>query len=369
MKVTLVPGNEINAELIDAWVKLQQKNPNLASPFFHPEFTRVIASVRNDVEVAIVEDGGQVVAFFPFQRGSGSIGQPVGGVISDYQGLICAQDFACDPRELLKACGLVAWDFDHVIASQAFFAPFHRYHEPSPQLDLQHGFDAYVKERRAAGSEQIKKCTNAMRRLEREVGPLRFVSHANDSDSLYQTLFWKSQQYLRSDEPDLFAISWVRGAIERIQLSQYPGCAGMLSLLFSGDRLVAGHLGMRTHAVWHYWFPAYDPTMAIYSPGIILLLKIAEHAAVIGVRKIDLGKGLNLYKARLMNGSVPLAAGSVELPSWRAFRRHAKSKLRSLILNAPLREPMRGAVYCLRRAFGTWPPKGGRKRLRNDYSR
>ena len=90
MKVTLVPGGELGSDLVRAWAEIQESNPTLASPYFHPEFTRAIATVRDDVEVAVIEDGAQVVAFFPFQRGRRSVGVPVGGIISDYQGLICS---------------------------------------------------------------------------------------------------------------------------------------------------------------------------------------------------------------------------------------------------------------------------------------
>ena len=103
---------------------LQQANPDLASPYFHPEFTKIISSVRHDVEVAIIESEGKIVALFPFQRGCGTIGRPVGDVISDYQGIICARDFRFAPSDLLGHCRLITWDFDHLITSQSSFAPF-----------------------------------------------------------------------------------------------------------------------------------------------------------------------------------------------------------------------------------------------------
>lgn len=88
----------------------------------------------------------------------------------------------------------------------------------------------------------------------------------------------------------------------------------MLSVLYAGDRMVAAHFGMRSATVWHYWFPAYDPAYAKYSPGVILLLKMAESAPAQGLKIIDLGCGEHSYKWRLMNGFVPTAKGSVELP-------------------------------------------------------
>ena len=76
MKVTLIPGPKLDDEIVRIWVCLQQANPDLASPYFHPEFTRIIASVRDGVEVAVIEDGGRVVALFPFQRESKKSGGP-----------------------------------------------------------------------------------------------------------------------------------------------------------------------------------------------------------------------------------------------------------------------------------------------------
>ena len=87
----------------------------------------------------------------------------------------------------------------------------------------------------------------------------------------------------------------------------------MLSLLYAGDQLIAGHFGMRSPTTWHYWFPSYDNAFAKYSPGVMLLLKMAEVAPAMGIRIIDMGCGLHSYKERLMNGFVPTAMVSLEL--------------------------------------------------------
>ncbi len=68
MDVTVIPGRDLDAELVRAWTELQVANPDLASPYFAPEFTQAVAAVRDDVEVAVVEERGQIVAFFPFHR-------------------------------------------------------------------------------------------------------------------------------------------------------------------------------------------------------------------------------------------------------------------------------------------------------------
>jgi CelD/BcsL family acetyltransferase involved in cellulose biosynthesis len=326
MKVSLIPGRELSDDLVRVWLGLQRANADLASPYFHPEFTNVIAASRDDVEVAVLESAGKIVAFFPFQREHGAVGRPVGGIISDYQGIICGPNFTCDPCELVGGCRLKAWDFDHLLASQSFFRRFHHSIELSPQLDLSQGFETYYRQQRSARSEQIK-----IRSIQREFGPLRFVAHSALESDLEQIIGWKSQQYAKTGASDIFLCSWIKGSVHRIHATQLPDFAGVLSVLYSGDRLVAGHFGMRAGSLLHSWFPAYDPHMAKYSPGLLLLLKMAEHAPGAGIRTIDLGKGINEYKQRFMNASCQLANGSVELLSMRWLRRTVRRKLRSMV--------------------------------------
>lgn len=331
LQVRLVRGRRLGDRQLSLWRQLQQSNSDLANPCFAPEFAQAVAAVRNDVEIAFIYEGGEAAAIFPFQRKAGSRGIPVGGIVSDYQGLICRPEFSCDPRELIRACGLVAWDFDRLLASQSLFRPFHKLCEPSARLDLSNGYEAYVAQRKASGTQQIKQCEYLMRRMEREVGPLRFVEHASDGRLLAQVLDWKSQQYRQSGWNDLLARGWGRALVERIHGQQNPGLTGMLSLLYAGDRLVAGHMGMRSQTVWHYWFPAYDRQFARFSPGILLLLKMAEAAESLRVQCIDIGTGMTLYKKRLMNASVPVAEGSVDRPAGLGLLRLARRRLKSAV--------------------------------------
>jgi CelD/BcsL family acetyltransferase involved in cellulose biosynthesis len=332
LKITRAAAAELAPRVAAAWREILAANDKLANPCFAPEFTQAVAAVRHGVELGVIEQGREVVGIFPFQRTGFGRGVPVGGIVSDYQGLICRPDFTFDPLELLRGCRLVAWDFDRLLASQRCFAPFHKLCEPSVRIDLSAGFDAYAAARRTAGTRQIARCEYMARRLERAFGPVHFVAHSRDTRALAEVLAWKSQQYRASGWKDLFATSWARALVSRLHLIEKQDFAGMLSLLYAGDRLVAGHFGLRSASVWHYWFPAYDRHFARFSPGLILLLKMAEHAPQLGLRTIDLGTGLSLYKKRLMNASVAVAEGSVERPSClhaaRTVRRRIGSWLR-----------------------------------------
>jgi CelD/BcsL family acetyltransferase involved in cellulose biosynthesis len=334
VKVSVVAGRDLDFSLRDRWRQLQRSNPDLGSPYFCVEFTEALALAHAGVEVAVIEEGGEPVAFFPYHRCPRATAKPIGGLLSDYQGFICAPHFFCDPLEILKACSLVAWDFDHLITSQTFFAPFYLSQDVSPILDLANGFDAYSASIHAARAESIK-----LRRLERDWGPTRFVLHSDNRRDLDEVLGWKSAQYLATGKRDLFLTPWVRKTVERIHTMRSKSFSGILSLLYVEDRVIAGHFGMRAGTVWHYWFPAYDPTFARYSPGLILLLRMAEAAPSLGVRTIDFGKGLAIYKERFRNGYVTVAQGSVMRPSLlkvgRQINRQGRSLARNLLRRVP----------------------------------
>src|SRR5204863_4610170 len=104
---------------------------------------------------------------------------------------------------------------------------------------------------------------------------------------------------------------WIAAVVERVRGTQDADFAGLLSVLYSGDQIVAAHLGARSRSVWHYWLPCYDRRLAKYSPGSLLLIEMAKSAESIGMRYIDLGQGLEEYKLRFMNGSIGIAAGSI----------------------------------------------------------
>ena len=326
-----------------AWSALQKADPQVASPFFRPEFAALVAQVREDVCVGVIERAGETIGFFPFQMSAFSVGQPVGGPLSDCQGFVMRAGVDWDASRIVRDCGLAEWRFDHTLAAQKPFHPYHHVETQSPIIDLSRGYESYVEDRRRDGSEQIKKAYALLRKLEREVGPVRFEVHSPDVRFLRKLMRWKSRQYRLSGKLDIFSIPWVAGVVERIHAEHQEDFAGLFSLLTVGDLPIAGHMGMRSKTVWHYWFPAYDPGYAKYSPGIILLLKMAEHANAMGISTIDMGIGRALYKQRLMNAVIPLAEGAVPGSVSRTVMSAAKSRTETWLRHSPLFTPVRKA--------------------------
>src|SRR5437764_897123 len=126
MNINVVTFEELTKAQIEAWSEIQLAEPLLASPYFRPEFTQAVSAVRDDVEVAVLTDGVRPVGFLPFHRSRWKVGYPVGLRLSDFHGLIAPATIECDPLELLRACHLNAWHFDHLVSASRTFSPFVR---------------------------------------------------------------------------------------------------------------------------------------------------------------------------------------------------------------------------------------------------
>jgi len=352
MRVRLLRPDELGRTEIDAWSRLQEGDPAFASPFFRPEFTDAVAAVRDDVHVALLEDAGSPIGFFPFQRSRGllGVGDPVGGGRSNAHGMVVAPDAEWSAPGLIRSCGLRVWRFHHLLAQQQPFAAFHETVMRSPYMDLSEGFDAYAASRRDAGSNVLSQAGRKARKMEREVGPLRFEPQTG-SAPLRDLMRWKSEQYRRTGQSDRFASRWNVELLQRIHATRAPEFAGMLSALWAGDRLAAVHMGMRSRDIWHYWFPTYDPELSPYSPGLVMLAKMAEAGPGMGIRTIDLGLGEAVYKERFMSGAAPLARGAVAPAPVRIARRTA-DRAETLIRKSPLLPVARRAARFARTRLG-----------------
>jgi CelD/BcsL family acetyltransferase involved in cellulose biosynthesis len=349
MKIKVIKADALTDEHVATWSRLQRANPALESPYFRPEFTRAVAEVCDNVEVAVLEQDGKPVGFFPFQRTRLNTARPVGGPLSDFHGLIARPELQVDAKRLIRVCGVRSWHFDHLIAEQESFQGFHYYRSGSPYMDLSRGYEAYRAERKTAHSNVIKQVTRKGRQLERECGPLRCELHAADSFQVFQTLLrWKSDQYRRTRVPNIFGYDWTVNLLHRVLDERGDAFYGMLSVLYAGDRLAAVDLGICSYGVLHSWFPTYDPELKKYSPGHVLLLKVAEAAPSAGISRIHLGKGAESYKCRYMSGEVMLAEGCVGTSVLGRAVRRSLCRMREWARGSRWRSPMQVPVRMLR---------------------
>jgi CelD/BcsL family acetyltransferase involved in cellulose biosynthesis len=315
VRISVARLQDLGAAELDRWAELQRRDPSLANPFLSAPFALATARARGGCQVAVLEDGQGEWGFLPYERSRLGAGRAIGSGVSDCQGLVHSPGLDWDAAELLQACGLGAWEFDHLLASQAPFKPYHEVAARSPVLDLSQGFEHYLGERRPSTTKLVKSTRYKQRKLGREVGEVRFEYEAADPEALRALMAWKSSQYRRTGRYDRFARPWIVRLVEELCDTHRPDFAGVLSVLYAGDRPVAAHFGLRSATVLSWWFPAYDVEFSRYSPGLILLLRLAESAADAGIGQLDLGKGHEDYKESFKSGDIAIAEGWVDRPS------------------------------------------------------
>lgn len=338
MRTTVIRPNELGPDELAVWHRFQRAVPGLDNPFLSPEFTIAVGEESPGARVAVLSDGDEIVGFFPFERRRWGVGVPIGAQVNDCQGLVHAPGADWDPKEVLRACGLTVWEFDHLVDPQPGFAPHLAHRWPAPIIDLSGGFTDYEALLRSRSSRFTRDLPRRARMLAREIGEVRF-DLAADAGLLDTVLAWKSAQYVRTGAPDLFARPWLPRLLHRLLATDHDGFTGLLSVLYAGERPAAGHLQLRFDGVLAGWFPAYDPDLGKYAPGLLHHLGTARAAGAAGVRHIELGKGGEDYKALLANGALMVGTGQATrsrlVAGARAASRAPVRGLRQVVVATP----------------------------------
>jgi CelD/BcsL family acetyltransferase involved in cellulose biosynthesis len=341
MNIRTLKFEQLTSDQIAAWAEIQSSEPIWASPFFRPEFTAAIAEVRNHVEVAVLEERGKPVGFFPFERRSWGRGLPVGTRLSDYQGVVARSEVRVDPIELMRACGLSSWSFDHLVSPHHSFDRFTFRRAESPCADLSAGYDAYEQSlSKGFRSEMGRK----YRKLDREHGPLRLELNERSAEAFAMMLRWKKEQYQRTNTLDILSFSWIPELLERLSLRRGEEFCAMMPALYAGDKLVSVGYLLRSKNVLHSWFTSYDRNYSSYSVGIHQHMSMLRAAADAGIQLVDMGKGSQEYKYSTSNRVIRLSEGVVYRARLRAGARSAWWAVRSGLRGSPLHRLIRKPV-------------------------
>ncbi|MBM4001653.1 MAG: hypothetical protein FJ297_19330, partial [Planctomycetes bacterium] len=196
--VQRVASAGLSDEIVSAWRRLALGFPTWRSPFFDPDFTRAVASVRDDVGIAVVRDAGGISGVLPFMWDTESIGRPIGGAMCDFHGPVfdLAGSFPID--ETMAACGLRRWSFTHLVDPADQFRRHTVRCGTSPYADLSEGFEPYRRALEQAGHQSLKQTWRAARVIERDIGPIEFREIDDDPESFERLAQWKSDQYRRT---------------------------------------------------------------------------------------------------------------------------------------------------------------------------
>jgi CelD/BcsL family acetyltransferase involved in cellulose biosynthesis len=322
IEIKCISASALTADQQMVWRRIRASEPAFDSGYFSPEFALLVAGVRNDVQIAVFCEHGRIVGFFPFHRRRFAPIRPVGSILSDFHGAIVEPGIVWDWDLLLRDCGTPWFEYDHLIDSRAGKSFSTNLACISPFIEINGDFDAYLARQRKK-KQEIAQTQRKIRKVEREIGPLRFEYEGEDARSWETLIRWKSDQYQRTGATNPFAYKWASRLLENISRSRSPDLKGIVSSLYFGDRLAAVHFGFSSGGILHWWFPAYDTALSQYSPGMILLLETIRTAYDSGIARIDLGKGEERYKLSFMTGSRVLNEGTIDAgPIMHAIRKH-----------------------------------------------
>lgn len=315
------PGASLSADIkhprdltqdeIAGWRAFQQLSPWLDSPFFSPEFTCAVGAARSDTRVAVLHAGGKRAGFFPFHATGRGIGKPVGGTFSDYQGPILAPGIRVTASNLLLACRLRAYDFNHCPAQLEPLASGGFVQSTSPRIRFDDGYEAYLAGCTSSLRDAVRNTERRGRKIEREVGEVVYTFDDRREECWDWLVETKTRALAKEGTQAGFELPWIKQLHAELRRAHAPEFSGLMSTLACDGRLIAAHFGMRRGPVLCWWHTTFDETYRQYGPGLMLLLSTIREGAARGLTVIDLGRGNQHYKMVFSNDQYDLCEGAI----------------------------------------------------------
>lgn len=297
------------------WAHLRAKNPALYSPYFDIAYCDHIVALRSDTYVVIATRDDVPIAFLPYQS-AGKFAAPIGAPMTDYHGVIKAQDEPLDAAALLQAAGLGAFNFNSLIDDPMKGSPAAltiRSEHEAAVMDISKGAESWRAEHGGSYRRSLKSLRRRIRNAETEFGERRFVYQSKDEATFKTLMSWKQQQFKTTGKYDVLSAGWTLELLERLWAAPENELRCELHALYFGDRLAAVDLGLTDGLTYHSWIVAYDNDFAAYSPGLQLLEGIIDEAQTLGYSKIDLGAGTDGYKKNYATDPLAVKSGFIAL--------------------------------------------------------
>lgn len=311
---------------IEAWDQLVTLTPDLRRAFLSRRYAAAVADTGADVCVLVGRENGSPSFFLPLQRQAGVAGrwgchEPVGGVMTDYFGVVANESVRLDMSALLSATrGHVnLCTYTHLDETQARFGLIAAEHRLGLQTHLGQPAETFWARLREHDKKLVTDTERRERKLSAECGDITFEWQSSQpKDDLAWLMESKKQQYSRTgrESAPLFEQHNVALLISLLQ-SRDALCGGVLSVLRSPQGLIAAHFGLRCLDVMHVWFPVFDRAHAHASPGRILFKHMFAAAAQQQVHLFDRGEGDTPAKRDFANAEHLFGRGVWRATGWR----------------------------------------------------
>ena len=339
MRFDLIRPEDLSEGDAGTWRDLAALHADTRSPFLGPDWVRAVSACAGPdaarARVLVIRDGEDAVGFMGVRVGRFS-SISAGAPFCDYQGLVLRPDVGVTARQVVDALNTDRLDLSCVVASDRTFADHLRVRDASMVIDLSEGYDAYQKERRAAGTDILQDAAKKMRKLFREHGEARFTPLSASQDDLATLIGWKRARYGETRQTDVLEPAWSQALMQTVFGQRDAQFGAPLFTLHAGDQLIAAHLALRAGPRLHAWIIAHDDRFARYSPGLLLIAEIIRWAASQGCDEFDLGPGDYGFKVRLANRHRAIGHGFVGRPSAPTWLRAAAYGVRETAEALPL---------------------------------
>jgi len=309
LKTTLFKANELPDQVTSAWLALRASNPRLYSPYFHPDYTKAVAALVDNVQIAVTEDVSGIIAILPFQ--GERFARPVGAPMTDYHGLICRPDCSLTLGDILKDRAVGVFHYSALVQNN-----MHTPQETSQgaMIYFPEGSDVWKKAQSSSYTRHLKELRRRTRKSDEQVGPSHTVFRSQNPLEFETLIKWKIAQYKQSGFYNIFGADWTLPLLKNFW--DRPDNADLrldMHALYIGDRLAAIDTGLTDGQTYHSWIVAYDPTLGGYSPGARLFNAILDKSDDLGYERLDLGVGIDAFKRHYATEDVTTSSGFVPI--------------------------------------------------------
>ncbi|HEY1751133.1 MAG TPA: GNAT family N-acetyltransferase [Caulobacteraceae bacterium] len=344
LEAWVVRPGELDPAERAAWRAMQDLTPQFGNPLLGPDFAAAVGEVRDDARVAVFHRKGEPVGFLAFHRRPRGFARPIGAPLADYHALVCAPDDAPEPARALAAAGIAALRMTSLVDPFEAFEGSVESRVWAHRIVLDEAGASPLDELLAGGSNLKKNHRRYRRALEREVGEVRLAPDDRNVDAFETLMGWKREQFVRTGRQDVLAASWTAELMRRLFARRCAGFGGRLISLYAGDRLVAGHFGVRQNGWYHPWISAYDPGLAQLSPGAVHQVEAIAAMADAGLTTYDLGPSGDHWKGRFSHDGQWVGVGLATAPTMVGVMARQSERLMSPLLKAPMLNRIRNRL-------------------------
>lgn len=288
------------------WREFIAAAPDLQSPFFDPEFTRIAGEIAPRARVAVLHRRGEIVGFLPFQRRGATL-QPLAAPLNDYQSVIAPPHGRPGLDVLLQLLGAHgSWVTGWIggAGSVTGLSP-----ASAAIADLSAGWDDYLARQSLAHPKFFRDKGRVRRRIETAFQGYTVVDDDRGDTRLAELVKLKRRQMHRTGQHDIFRCGWTQDILAALLARPRSGLHARIATLRLDDQVAGYELSLAAGAMQHFWIPAYDPAFAAHSPGMLLSLDTMQARRAQGVTLFDLGSGPERYKVYFANTARPVLTG------------------------------------------------------------